>query len=389
MIGEQQMVKSYAIANKCVRLQARRWISIQPVSKVVVDAKKADVVPVSENVPDLNSESHEIPTEVVFETIGQSQSTLSLTVPPSVPIHLKRGSLMSLFTASETKSSLKDVVQSSLQLQEPFKRLVYGGHASLYQRLVSTVPLALLVSAYNPKSLFRTSQTSKTFCNITLDGTIDWALFKTDSLQAYGGNSLVISSQRLPQTVSRSGIQAFGLPKGSVPGLSKRPFSGFEHVAGRGFVSLVGEGSIFKLNLEEDEEILIRRDNLFAASIKQKQDLQDGYFVLQTLTRHLETGEREIVIDSEGKKTFFVKAGDYVLDLLKAFKEKRQSWFENVIGNGSYINVKGPRILLIQANTGSDKFSLGQNYNVSKIEKYIKKDEFQQPKLVPSSDTKA
>ncbi|KAG7829190.1 hypothetical protein KL920_002983 [Ogataea angusta] len=374
------MVRKHALAKRLLRGQLKRDISILQVSNVVIDKKQPDNSPVSDNISELSSGNYQLSSEAVFDTIGQAQSTLSLTVPPSVPVHVKRGSLMALFTATETKASMKDFVQSRLEVQEPLKRFAYGGHTSVYQKLISTVPLTLLVSAYDSTSIVRRSKTSKTFCILSLDGSVDWALFNPDSVQAYAGNSLTITSRKLPRSVSRAGVRKFGLPKNSTPGLAGRLSSGYKHVAGRGYVSLVGDGSIFKLNLDEDEEILVKKDNLFAASIAQTQDLEDGYFVSQTLNKHLQQPEKDVkMIDKPQEESFFFKVKEFISWGWDYFHHKQRSLFDTIIGNGSYINVRGPRILLIQANTGDDRFIIGNRSSVSSVEKYIKTGGFSQP----------
>ncbi|KAG7901363.1 hypothetical protein KL935_002429 [Ogataea polymorpha] len=379
MIGEKQMVRKHALANALLHRQLKRSISIHQASNIVIDKRQPDVSPVSSNISELSSDSYQLPTEAVFDTIGHDQSTLSLTVPPSVPVHVKRGSLMALFTATETKASMKDIVQSRLEVQEPLKRFAYGGHTFLYQRLISTVPLTLLVSAYNSTSLVRRSKTSKTFCNLSLDGSVDWALFSPDSVQAYSGNSLTITSQKLPRSVSKAGVRKFGLPKNSTPGLAGLFSSGYKHVSGRGYVSLVGEGSIFKLNLDEDEEVLVRKDNLFAASVTQTQDLADGYFVSQTLDKQLQAEPEVKVSHTQQEESVFSKVKEFVYKGWGYLHRRQQSLFDTIIGNGSYINVRGPRILLIQANTGEDRYVVGSRSSVSSVEKYIKKGGFSQP----------
>ncbi|KAG7732110.1 hypothetical protein KL948_002308 [Ogataea haglerorum] len=381
MIGEKQMVRKHALANALLRGQLKRNLSIHKASNIVVDEKQPNKSPVSSHILELSSDYYRLPSEAVFDTIGQTQSTLSLTVPPSVPVHVKRGSLMALFTATETKASMKDIVQSRLEAQEPLKRFAYGGHTSLYQRLISTVPVTLLISAYDSTSVFRRSKTSKTFCTLSLDGSVDWALFNRDSVQAYTGNSLTITIQKLPRSVSKAGVRKFGLPKNSTPGLTGTFSSGYKHVAGRGYVSLVGEGSIFRVNLNEDEEILVKKDNLFAASIGQIQDLEDGYFVSQILDKHLQAEEEEEVrvIDTRQEESVFSKAKELIYRGWNNLHRKQQSLFDTIIGNGSYINVRGPRILLIQANTGKDRFVIGSCSSVSTVEKYIKKGGFTQP----------
>lgn len=86
--------------------------------------------------------------EPSLQVLGEAQSTLSLTLPPSVPAYIRRGSLISVFASSRCKD-IKSSVTSSLRVLQPFKRLFVRNLTPSYQRLQSLVPLNVLVSAYS------------------------------------------------------------------------------------------------------------------------------------------------------------------------------------------------------------------------------------------------
>ncbi|GME91720.1 unnamed protein product [[Candida] boidinii] len=81
-------------------------------------------------LPDLIPEG----SDPLFQSIGTPQSTLSLSLPPSSPVYIKRGSLISLFGAKDITNS----ISSTLEIHSPLRRLLYGNITSSYQKLMST-----------------------------------------------------------------------------------------------------------------------------------------------------------------------------------------------------------------------------------------------------------
>ncbi|ODV86485.1 hypothetical protein CANARDRAFT_27683 [[Candida] arabinofermentans NRRL YB-2248] len=383
---------------------------------------------ISENVdelPSLQSSNSQFSSETpVFQTIGQAQSTLSLTLPPSLPIYLKRGSLISLYTTpappvnvpgtapSSTSSNASvgsaPTISSTLQITSPFTRLFHGGITSAYQRLVSTVPTNLLISAYtsttssNIISYFtRATESSKTFCNITLDGTTDWALLQPRALHFYAGSNLVLKTNKLPLKVNRKGVSKFGLPKNASTGLRTGWWnSGYSVCSGRGLVGLVGNGSIFQFGLQEDEYVLIKRSNLLGCSLLDKSELESGYFTAERLNSGL-TATKEVHEEEDEDNMEFMASkeeephSDTISSRVYATVKGWYSWLKGVkddtyeqliVGNGDFVNVKGPRTLLLQTNTGFDHFVVNRgkgglrSSSLESVEKYIRdKKQFKNP----------
>ncbi|ODV93396.1 hypothetical protein PACTADRAFT_5178 [Pachysolen tannophilus NRRL Y-2460] len=122
-----------------------------------------------------------------FQKMGNTSSLLSFNLPPSVPVYIKNGSLVSLYGSSisgkKTNNSISSVT-SQLEIISPIKRFFYGGFTSSYKKLISTVPFNVLVSTDSRKNFLsrlfiKTSVSEKSFVNLSLDGRIDWAVFPT------------------------------------------------------------------------------------------------------------------------------------------------------------------------------------------------------------------
>ena len=309
--------------------------------------------------------------EPSLQVLGEAQSTLSLTLPPSVPAYIRRGSLISVFASSRCKD-IKSSVTSSLRVLQPFKRLFVRNLTPSYQRLQSLVPLNVLVSAYSVGNVWEMmkstiiSPSSQTFCNIFMDGSVDWALFDSSALHVHVGNSLFISSQVLPKLMTT----------GEPTGFSKFFKQGYTSVSGRGWISLVGEGSIFKFELDEEEEVLVKRENLLASTIKDPGDFKTGSFSLtdinhksisqQKLDNATKESERlkikALITKTEGHTPNYWDKSKAAFLRLKFSLEKFFKKSSMTFGNGDYIKVTGPRLLLINSGTGHDKFQYGNSF---------------------------
>lgn len=73
-------------------------------------------------------------TTATGSSSSSSSSILSINVPPSVPVYIRRGSLLSIYGIQEISSI--DSVRSQLQFPNFWKRLIYGGYVSGYQKLI-------------------------------------------------------------------------------------------------------------------------------------------------------------------------------------------------------------------------------------------------------------
>lgn len=372
-----------------------RAISIQPPSTTpVVEAKGTGTAQVADDVSQLGvvkSKKEVIQftkDEPVMQSLGNPQSTLSITAPPSVPVFVKRGSLMSLYASQKAgvDTEFGSIVTSTLSLQQPLRRFLYGGINSSYQRIISTVPINILVSGYpaggwlsklNPNT---TASATKTFCNLALDGTIDWAVFDPNALHVYTGNSLLISSQRFPKWIKDG--------KKRRTGLSQLFQSGYTLLTGRGYVSLLGSGSIFKLGLGENEQIYIKKDNLLASSIRDAGEFGSGAFESQLISnktfaeqqKEKEQSESHVAV-AQPVPTTWEKFTGFFKSAGSAISRSVATVSSYIVGNGEYINIKGPRMLLIQTSTGTDQFVYNTTRwngrfgaDIEDTEKFIKKE---------------
>ncbi|VEU21055.1 DEKNAAC102024 [Brettanomyces naardenensis] len=375
------MLRHTTSSIKCTAFVAfSRCISIQqPSVSPFIKVGSSDGGEVSDNVTSLEVAKEEksaiefTKDEPVFTALGNPQSTLSLTVPPSIPIYVKRGSLMSLFAAS-SGAKIDSTVTSNLKILHPLRRFFNGGITSTYQRLLSTVPLNLLVSAYPKGGILSTItgnstkiESTKTFCNIAMDGTMDWALFQPNSLHVYTGNTLLITSQKFPKKTT-----VLAPKKKKVDtGLSSFFQPGYSRITGRGYISLVGSGSIFKLGLAENEEVYIKKGNVLASTIRDSTEFSSGYFIAEQLNNKtfeqrkseeekLENRQSEINLLTERTEdytpNFLDKLESWIMKLTTSISKSSGRVARNIAGNGSYIKVKGPRMLLIQTGSGEDQF---------------------------------
>ncbi|ODV63856.1 Aim24p ASCRUDRAFT_23859, partial [Ascoidea rubescens DSM 1968] len=296
----------------------------------------------------------------VYQTIGAPPSLVSINVPPSVPIYLKKGSLLALYSKNVDNKNIKNIISNSItgeiQIISPIRRFLLGGFPSIYQKLISTDPFTALISSNINSKLKKKYQTS--FRIIQLNGTKDWAIFPKNSLQLYYGSSLVIKNLLLPRKISKKLSLLLNIPKSSKTGLFKFLKSGYTFVTGRGYIGLTGLGEIYNFELKENEEVLVFKDNLLALTINGPRDLRnlikkeiirDNQYI--TLLRLLRTNKISLNLILNYFKIKF--------KLLKFYFKKYSSIFYlstyNIVGgNGGYIKIIGPTNILLQTNTGKE-----------------------------------
>lgn len=380
MLSCGQLVKRQPHAN-VLRLSSTsvRYITIQqpatttttaPVSLgVAAGADDADtVLPVVDSVNIGNIDSIKQP---VFKTIGTPGSLLSVTLPPSVPLHVKKGAVMSVYSFAKSASNF---VKSEWGLLQPLRRLWLAGEVSSYQSVLGTVPLQILVSAYDTHDSGKASA-SRSFVNLTLDGSFDWVLFQPNSVQCYSGNSL--------------NVRVRGLPKELQYGLKGR---GFTWLNGRGLASVVGRGSVFKVGLGAGDEIRVERHHLFGISTKELGELGDGSVRSETWnsvdglfherTDRSPEDEKEVAVKLTNNvyvDQLFTKGTKYFKAGLQLLRRGKSHLTDYAFGNGSYVVIKGPRTVLIETGSGDDRFVVNpmdilqtRNTGVEELEKAVK-----------------
>lgn len=395
-----QRITPSVVTKRNITISQSPTVTYSPNSSINTQGNVISNNNISETVhqlPDLIPEG----SDPLFQSIGTPQSTLSLSLPPSSPVYIKRGSLISLFGAKDITNS----ISSTLEVHSPLRRLLFGNITSSYQKLMSTVPIKALVSAYDQGSFgilsFLTKGTASTltFVNLSLDGRVDWAIFPPKGLHCYAGSSLIVSPR--------------AFPRNSKNGMFSWLRSGYTLCSGRGYLSLIGEGQVFKLSLGPDEEILIKKDSLLASSVNGVDDFKNGYFEMENLNQKIDEESKlnqktdqdsdeslkpwinpdESTPKSSIISTTYNYTKRFIQNIVSIFKSSSNNIHDNIIGNGSFLKIKGPRSILLQTKSGMEKVTIGSNTNsfsslsnqVSNVEKYIKKaEDFKNPQTKPA-----
>lgn len=269
-----------------------------------------------------------------MKCLGNPQSMLLVDSPPSVPLYIRKGSLLSIFGSNSLS------VNSNLQLISPFSRFLYGRFPSVYQKLHSTSPFSVLISSNTASWLsFFTNSKNMTFAKLVLDGKNDWAILNKHALQVYTGNSLNINMYRLPGKISNKLKKLTGdVPTQLSTGLRKWYKLGYTLVSGRGQVGLVGNGNIYNINIAENEQLLINRHNLLAITVNGPHDLQN------CISKHSFPVQETI---QPIAKTNFQK---YWFPLKSLFSTGKLNSQNFLVGNNQFLKIIGPRNLLIQSD---------------------------------------
>lgn len=280
------------------------------------------------NIQDVENLSEYKSLEVArMKCLGNPQSILSIDSPPSVPVYVRKGSLLSLYGTNSL------AVKSNLQFLLPLSRLFYGGYASFYQKLHSTTPFSALISS-STRTLFKKSR-NNTFAKLVLDGKNDWAILNKQALQLYTGNSLNINMFKLPAKVSSKLVKRVGEVS---TGLPKWNRLGYTLLSGRGQVGLVGNGSIYSINISQDEELLINYQNLLAITVNGPHDLQN------CIARHSFPVEQQI--EPTPKNNF----EHYWYKIKSWFSSGKSSTQNFLVGNREFVRIIGPRNLLLESD---------------------------------------
>lgn len=207
--------------------------------------------------------------QIRVQALGLPPSAASVSVPPSVPVHVRRNTLLSVQGSWST-------ISSSTTAPDWLKRWAYGLHMARYQRLVGTSAFSLLVTANKPAAvpaLWR-NITSRSFAALELDGRTDWAVLPGDALHVYGGPALHVGLYAVPARILRRLARIVGSARAAT-GLAHWMRRGYTFVSGRGVVALAGHGLVYAAQIAEDEELTVRRENLVAVSVNGPHDLQN------------------------------------------------------------------------------------------------------------------
>ncbi|EMG46239.1 AIM24 Altered inheritance of mitochondria protein 24 [Candida maltosa Xu316] len=364
----------------CIRqlsqLTFRRFISINQSSIPTTPQNEPDLTKTT-TIPANIREAQELTSYRSLETpeftaLNTPPSIISINTPPSVPIHIRRGSLLSIYGLHEI--STLESVRSSLEFPMFWKRLMYGGYVSGYQKLISTTPFSVLVSSLSRNDHAKKGG-NKSFANLILDGTTDWAVLERNAIQVYCGNSLVLGMYRIPNFISKKLSKKItasgggGGGKRDKTGLFSWFKSGYCLISGRGKVGLVGNGSVYNLNLNENEEILINKENLLAISVNGPYDLQNCIVKYEFPVSNALQGDvtapikKPVLLEPTtwGQVVYRTRqVGNWLLDSWKLIQKYtigiKSTSYNYLVGNQEFVKVIGPRNLLLQSNTQSGTY---------------------------------
>ncbi|ODV66585.1 hypothetical protein HYPBUDRAFT_111719 [Hyphopichia burtonii NRRL Y-1933] len=311
-----------------------------------------------------------------FQALGIPPTIMSVQSPPSVPVYIRRGSLLSVYGVDSANN--KAPIQHQLEIINPIKRFIYGNYASSYLKLISTTPFSMLVSSISRNFSIFTKSNNKSFVSLNLDGINDWAILDNQALQVYTGNSLKVGMYKLPYYILKALSKKYEIPSNSLTGLYKWNSLGYTLLSGRGQVGLVGNGTIYNVNLRPEEEILINQNNLLGISVNGPYDLQncilkysfpinnenDSDLQKQIETTSIKLTKKEVDSSTMGTYGYYFNLiKDGLQSLITSFKKIRSVLLTYFVGNQEFIKIVGPRNLLLQSNS-PNQYKLDNN-NIS------------------------
>lgn len=275
----------------------------------------------------------------IFETLGDPSTLASVTIPPSVSLYVRKGCLVSLYnSASLTQISMSD------QWLNPWKKFLrYGSiKPSIYHKLISNDRFHCLISANFNCSKIGTflgwpSTPFRTLSLLNLDGRTDWFVFGRDSIIAFEENlSLNITEATFWQK-SRKFFKAI-LPKHSI-------------VKGRGNVLLSGSGSIYTIQLNENEEIIIKSEHLLAANGISFSDIMKNIKNHPLISKNIKSPKliekNNTIGDFKNIQDIFFWSKTSCIILWNGIKAMYSNYMN---GPSTYLKIKGPRTLIIQSS---------------------------------------
>lgn len=290
---------------------------------------------------------------VTMEALGTPPSVMSIGTPPSLPVYVRRRTLLTIQGVYEHMSI-------SNETRHFFKRLLYGNFVSRYQKLVGTEPFSLLVTS-NPPSLLPSlylNRSSRAFASINLDGINDWAILKPDALHAYAGPSLNIGMYRLPLRISRQLARRINLSDRESTGLFRWTRSGYTFVNGRGSIGLAANGVIYSVDVADGEEVSVNRDNLVALSVNGPYDLRN------CVVNYTFRSDGKIPVAPAPPKMAQINSwSDFVVNTkyywwkLSSFVQRfRRDPPKLLVGYLDFVRVIGPRTILLQSGSKHQSF---------------------------------
>lgn len=306
-----------------------------------------------EKLPNLKTNSR---TEM--KALGMPPAVASVLSPPSVPIFVRPGALLML-------QGKENRVMASTQWVQPVKSFFLGGHSSRYTKLISTESFSTLISA-SLKGIFSTKSRNCAFATVSLDGTQDWAVLKRNALQVFSGSSLRITRVKMPLSISRKLFKQLNLQKRVQVGLRLPLKAGYTFISGRGEIGLVGNGLLYSLEVEDEEEIFVDKDNIVALTVNGPHDLQNC--VSQASTNFVSRDVKTSFIQrpsSVKNLRDVLDFSNYILSNASFYLTRFISRLKDLLDGGKgFVKVIGPRVILLQSILRNPWESEDKNYSV-------------------------
>lgn len=290
--------------------------------------------------------------DIHMSLIGNPSTAILVGVPPSLPLFVKKNSVISIQAKPES-------IDVALKYRQPLKNFFLGNFASSYQRLIGVEPFTVLVSSETPPyfSKLFSRRLSRSFALLSLDGAKDWAILKRNGLQAYSGPSLKIDIHILPKRVSRQLSKHLSIPSRLPTGLQSWLTRGFTFIQGRGSVGIVGDGTIFQSELSEGEEVLVKRSALLGLSVNGPHELQNciAGFAFNDSPINIRLQPPPAPAHISSFKELMAQFRHYYHQGASVFKKAFRFAIE-LQNNDEFLRVLGPRTLLLQSTLHGTSF---------------------------------
>lgn len=332
------------VAQLLITCRALGIHSLSPLTgstRIAGEASSGRVEPYVERLPSIKTSD-----DILVNIFGNPPSMATVTIPPSIPINIRKNSLV---IVQGSFPRLKSKIKALL----PFKSFLFDGRIQLYEELTSTEPTSLIVSAQTSGIFQRYvgKSSQRSFASLELNGVTDWAILQKDSLQVYGGPSLVVDKHKTPKNISRAFARALGLSKRPRTGLSTLGNRGFTFIGGRGVAALAGHGQVFAIKVKENEEILVNKHNLLSISVNGPHDLENCVV-------GREESQPSITVQKVRRPSMLpIRSFKDLTTNLRSISEVISSIWQVVrmrsknltFGNSNFVNIWGPRTILLQS----------------------------------------
>ncbi|KAA8913820.1 hypothetical protein TRICI_003102 [Trichomonascus ciferrii] len=283
------------------------------------------------SVPQLSALTREeyASTTTSFEVLGGS--LLRVGLAPSTALYTKRSSLVGTFGHAVVSTLyLNKVLSRLMALQRPFG----------FQKIMSASPVCTLVSSMDPLAV------------LTLDGTIDWVVARSNALHTFSGEQLIVEARR--RGVLRK----------------NRPQFSHTFLSGRGTVALSGKGQLYKVSLEPGESFLALKDNLVAYSVdSNNRNIESPRY--HHIPYTLEQQQPQ-----QNESASVVSKDLSLLERLKALYQGFATTVRRFVHSesGKFVRIAGPTTLLLQSTVPSYVPDLpGLNLNANPLEGEIQR----------------